>query len=240
MRTVVFLQHDDHTPPALIGDYLREARFELDVRRLDLGDPLPAAGELGGVAALIALGGDLNVDDDGTHPFLADERALLAQAIAREVPTLGVCLGAQQLALAGGGEVYRRSGLFLGWNPIAFAARDALVYDVHPRPLVFSWRDYACRLPDEALLLADGEAGGQSEPQIFRFGEVAWGLMFHPEVDKPLLQDWFGRDAAIVERAYTGGVKSLLKTSKRELLRSAMLCGQLMGNFLTAGRLRER
>jgi GMP synthase (glutamine-hydrolysing) len=240
MPTVCFLQHDDHDTPALIGEYLRDARFELDVRRLDLGDPLPAAGELGGLAALVALGGDLNVDDDTTHPFLADERELLAQAIAREVPTLGVCLGAQQLALAGGGEVYRRESLFLGWNPIEFAARDALVRGLHPRPLVFSWRDYACRLPDAALLLAEGDAGGRTEPQIFRFGEVAWGLMFHPEVDKPLLADWFERDAAVVERAYPGGVKPLLEASKRELLRSAMLCGQLMGNFLAAGRLRER
>jgi GMP synthase (glutamine-hydrolysing) len=240
MRTVCFLQHDDHDPPALIGEYLREARFELDVRRLDRGDPLPYAGELGGLAALVTLGGDLNVDDDATHPFLAAERELLAEAIVREVPTLGVCLGAQQLALAGGGEVYRRDGLLLGWNPIEFAARDALVCDLHPRPLVFSWRDYACRLPDTALVLAEGDTGGCVEPQIFRFGEVAWGLMFHPEVDKPLLLDWFERDAAVVERAYPGGVKPLLKASKRELLRSAMLCGQLMANFLAAGRLRER
>jgi len=236
MRTIVVLQHDAQRPPALIGEYLREVRFELDVRRLDLGDPLPDSGELTGCAALVALGGDLNVGDQGGHPFLADERELLAGALAGEVPTLGVGLGAQQLVLAAGGDVYGRAGLRVGWDPIEFSARDAFVWDVHPRPFVFSWRSYTCRLPDDALLLADAAA----EPQIFRFGEVAWGVQFHPEVDKRLLDGWFKTEAGLIVRAYPGGLKALRKMSRRELLRSAMLCGQLMANFLAAGKVRER
>jgi GMP synthase (glutamine-hydrolysing) len=235
MRAIVILQHDAQRSPALIGEYLREARFELDVRRLDRGDPLPDSGALAGCAALITLGGALNVDDDGDHPFLADERELLAGALAREVPTLAVCLGAQQLVLAAGGDVYRRADLRLGWDPIEFSARDEFVYDVHPRPLVFSWRSFTCRLPDDAVLLADTEA----EPQIFRCGEVAWGVQFHPEVDKGLLRGWFDDETALIEGTYPGGLKKLQKMSRRELLRSAMLCGQLMANFLAAGRVRE-
>jgi GMP synthase (glutamine-hydrolysing) len=236
MRAILIVQHDARRPPALIGEYLREARFELDVRRLDLGDPLPDSGELAEFAALIALGGALNVDDQTGHPFLADERELLVGALEREVPTLGVGLGAQQLVLAAGGDVYARTDLALGWEPLEFSARDAFVWDVHPRPFVFSWRSYTCRLPDDALLLADAAA----EPQIFRFGEVAWGVQFHPEVDKRLLDGWFKTEAGLIVRAYPGGLKALRKMSRRELLRSAMLCGQLMANFLAAGKVRER
>ena len=236
MRAIVILQHDAQRSPALIGEYLREARFELDVRRLDLGEPLPDSGELSGLAALVTLGGALHVDDDGGHPFLADERELLAGALDCEVPTLAVGLGAQQLVLAAGGDVYRRADLRLGWDPIEFSARDEFVRDVHPRPLVFSWRSFTCRLPDDALLLADTEA----EPQIFRCGEVAWWVQFHPEVDKRLLLGWFDEEADLIERTCPGGLKALRKMSKRELLRSAMLCGQLMANFLAAVRVRER
>jgi len=236
MRQIVVLQHDAKRPPALIGEYLREARFELDVRRLDLGEPLPDGGELGGLAALVTLGGATQVDSRKRQALLGGERELLAEALEREVPVLAVGLGAQQLALAAGGDVYPRAGLRLGWDPIEFAARDALVYDLHPRPLVFTWRSYTCRLPDDAELLADTEA----EPQIFRIGEVAWGLQFHPEVDKPLLLGWLDDKAALIERSYPGGLAALRKMSKRELLRSGMLCGQLMRNFLAAGRLRER
>ncbi|MGD0997782.1 MAG: hypothetical protein ABR941_05620 [Thermoleophilia bacterium] len=65
-------------------------------------------------------------------------------------------------------------------------------------------------------------------------------MQFHPEVDRRLLDDWFDDEAELIERVYEGGMKQLRKMSRRELLRSAMLCGQLMANFLAAGRVRER
>jgi GMP synthase-like glutamine amidotransferase len=235
LRTIAIVQHDALGPPALIGEYLRDARFGLDIRRLDWDDPLPDAAELDGLAALVTIGEPASADEEG-RAVLAAERTLLAAALAREVPVLAVGLGARQLCLAGGGDVYARAGLTLGWEPLEFAARDGFVWDVHPRPLVFSWRAFVCRLPDDALLLADTAA----EPQIFRLGEVAWGVAFHPEVDKDLLRLWFETDPALIEATYPGGLKKLGKMSRREMLRSAMLCGQLMANFLTAGRVRER
>ena len=132
--------------------------------------------------------------------------------------------------------MFRRAELDLGWEPIEFAARDALVRDVDPRPLVFSWRTHTCRLPDDALLLADSAA----EPQMFRLGEVAWGVQFHPEVDKPLLLGWLDSGAGSSGGGSSERLARLRAASKRELLRSAMLCGQLMLNFLAAGRVRER
>jgi GMP synthase (glutamine-hydrolysing) len=236
MRAVLIMQHDAQRPPGLIGEYLREARFELDVRRLDRGDPLPDGDELTGFAALVALGGALSADDETDGPSLAGERELLVAALDHEVPTLGVDLGARQLVAAGGGDVYARAGMCLGWQPIEFSARDAFVWDIHPRPLVFSWRSHTCRLPDRALPLADTDA----EPQIFRFGDVAWGLQFHPEVDRRVLDGWFDAETGLIDETYPGGTKALRKMSRRELLRSAMLCGQLMANFLAAGRVRER
>jgi len=236
MRSILILQHEPEGPPALIGDYLREARFDLDVRLVNGGDPLPGPGEVGDHAALIVLGGDMNVDQEAEYPFLVPERAVLADAVRLGVPTLGICLGAQQLALAAGGDVYRRATPDLGWEPIQFLARDGLVVDVHPQPHVFSWRSYTCHLPDDAVVLADTDG----EPQIFRVGDVAWGLLFHPEIDKELALGWIEADREYIELIHPGGVKRLRAVSKRELLRSAMLCGQLTANFLAAGGVRDR
>lgn len=230
------MQHDAQRPPGLIGEYLREARFELDVRRLDRDDPLPDGDELTGCAALVTLGGALSADDHTDGPSLAGERELLVAALDHEVPTLGVDLGARQLVAAAGGDVYARAGICLGWQPIEFSARDAFVWGIHPRPLVFSWRSHTCRLPDGALPLADTDA----EPQIFRFGDVAWGLQFHPEVERRVLERPVRRRDRADRRDVPGGAKALRKMSRRELLRSAILCGQLMANFLAAGRVRER
>ncbi len=97
---------------------------------------------------------------------------------------------------------------------------------------------YTCRAPDEALVLA--YSPGDGEPQIFRVGESAWGLLFHPEVDRKLLLGWIDGDRDYLDEVLPEGAKGLRAMSKRELLRSAMLCGQLMANFLAVGRVRER
>src|SRR4051794_31643024 len=72
---------------------LAEAGIQLDERRLREADPLPDLGEVDG---LLSLGGEQSVLDGG----LGEEAALLRAAVARELPVLGVCLGAQVLAEA--------------------------------------------------------------------------------------------------------------------------------------------
>lgn len=238
MRPILVLQHEPASSAALVGEYLTEAGFELDVRHLGEGDATPAPDDLYDRGALIVLGGDMNVDEEHDHPFLVPERLLLAEAVRRGLPTLGICLGAQQLALATGGDVYRRAEPLIGWHPIEFHARDGLVDGLHPQPVVFSWRAYTCRAPDEAQVLA--YSPGDGEPQIFRVGESAWGLLFHPEVDRKLLLGWIDGDRDYLDEVLPEGAKGLRAMSKRELLRSAMFCGQLMANFLAVGRVRER
>src|SRR5215204_3192209 len=84
------------------GEAIREAGVELDERRLRDGEPLPALDEVDG---LLSLGGEQSVLDIDSDPVLAAEAALLAEAVSRGIPVLGVCLGAQLLAHALGGRV---------------------------------------------------------------------------------------------------------------------------------------
>ncbi len=84
--------------------------------------PLPTS--LDGYAGLVMLGGGLMPDDDDRAPWLAAERALAAEAIARDLPTLGICLGGQLLAHVAGGEVAEKTG------PIERGATPS----VRPRP----------------------------------------------------------------------------------------------------------
>jgi GMP synthase (glutamine-hydrolysing) len=54
------------------------------------------------------MGGPMGVGDvdDPRYPFLAPEIALIREAIARDRPVLGICLGAQLIAAAAGARVY--------------------------------------------------------------------------------------------------------------------------------------
>jgi GMP synthase (glutamine-hydrolysing) len=220
------LQHQEDTRPGLVGEYLEHAHVTLDVRRLDRGDSLPES--LDPFALLVVLGGDMNVGEEATYPFLSGERELLAEALRREFPTLGICLGAQQLAAAAGGGVTERPTLQVGWYKLRYEHFDPIVAEFDRRAYVFQWRRYACVLPQDAVLIADDE----EEPQIFRVGERAWGVQGHVEIDKAILWSWLDGEPEVADVAWPKGLKDLRKISRREFYRSAMTCGQLMHNFL--------
>jgi GMP synthase (glutamine-hydrolysing) len=147
------------------------------------GQPLPAHDE---VAGAVFMGGPMNVDEVERYPALADEREWLAEAAARELPALGICLGAQLLARALGTEV--RSGApELGFAPVEVSAPDdPLLGGLAPRSEVLHWHGDVFDLPDGAERLASSE---RTECQAFRAGN-AWGVLFHPEADFALVEAW--------------------------------------------------
>jgi len=234
MRRILILQKEDEAPPALIGEYLGDAGLKVDLRFLHRGDPVPEV--LDDHAAVIALGGDMNVGEEEEYPFLVDERRVLEVALRDAVPVLGICLGAQQLATAAGGGVARRDKVEIGWYPLGTTQSDDLLVGIHPSTLVFHWRRYYCRLPQDAVALAmrDGE------PQVFRLGDSAWGVQFHPEIDKRTVMGWLAADPQGAGAAWPQGLKKLKKFTKRELYRSALTCGLIMINFLEASGARQR
>lgn len=148
------------------------------------GQPLPAHEE---VAGAVVMGGPMNVDEVGRFPALAAEREWLAEALRRQLPLLGVCLGAQLLARALGAEVRPGEGPEIGFAPVAVSdPGDPVLGGLAPSTEVLHWHGDVFDLPDGAQPLASTE---RTEHQAFRAGN-AWGVLFHPEADFALLEAW--------------------------------------------------
>ncbi len=80
--------------------------------------------------AVVVMGGSAHPDQEREHPWLTAERERLLRWLEQGTPLLGVCLGAQQLARALGGETAKLEPSEIGWFPIRLtpeAASDALL-----------------------------------------------------------------------------------------------------------------
>jgi GMP synthase (glutamine-hydrolysing) len=180
--TLLAIQHVPWETPHRILD----ACGALDVHTVKplAGQALPGHDE---VAGAVVMGGPMNVDEVDRHPELETEREWLAEAMRRELPVLGVCLGAQLLARALGAEVKPGEGAELGYAPVEiFDPDDLIVGGLAPSTTVLHWHGDVFDLPEGAAQLA---RSARTEVQAFRHGN-AWGVLFHPESDFALLEAW--------------------------------------------------
>jgi GMP synthase (glutamine-hydrolysing) len=180
--TLLVIQHVPWEGPHRILDACEglEART---ARPLD-GEALP---DHAGVAGALVMGGPMNVDEVERHPALATEREWLAEAVAREMPLLGICLGAQLLARALGATVRPGEGPEIGFAPVEIHdPDDPVVGPLAPRADVLHWHGDVFDLPPGATPLA---SSARTPLQVFRHGN-AWGVLFHPEADTALVEAW--------------------------------------------------
>jgi GMP synthase-like glutamine amidotransferase len=225
--TVLVVQHDLDAPLAALEPPLAA----LGVRTVTwhaASQPEPPAGSFDG---LIVLGGIVNPDGTGGEAPLEREREVIADAHARGLPVLGVCLGAQLIAQALDGRAERMAEGEVGWVPISFdeaAESDALLAGA-PRQLdVNEWHNYACIPPAGAALLAHSPACVQA----FRVGATTWGLQFHVEVTRRMLEEWSETAAAELE-ALGLAAEAVLGTDE-QLTKQMRLAARIADRFARA------
>lgn len=191
---ILVLEHDPSDPLLRLGEWLTDAGAEVEVRRPHAGDPIPA--DTSGYDAVISLGGEMGAYDDEAAPWLPATRRLLALAMADRTPTLGICLGAQLLAAAGGGIVTvgqhgPERGAYLTARRDA-AEHDPLLSELPLTPDVMHYHDDVVSvLPPGATLLLSSPGYPH---QAWRQGDAAWALQFHIETSADDLRTWAAHD----------------------------------------------
>ena len=162
MSKAVILQHVEYETPARILPALRKNGISVDVRHLYRGDEVPS--DVGEIGFLLVMGGPMGVADiaGGKYPFLQQEVDLLKTMIQRDLPVVGICLGAQLLAHAAGANVYRntRPGAKpedapipapeLGWGPVTLpfpGGTEPILFGMHDKSMMFHWHFDTFDLP---------------------------------------------------------------------------------------------
>ncbi len=207
MTHLVVLQHLEREGPGrFAGEALRRG-WTVTVCRPDRGEPLP---RLGPDQALLVLGGPMGVGDIGSQafPWLAAEVVLLQECLECERPVIGLCLGAQLLAFAAGGQVVPlmageppARAYEVGWGPVAWTrpqGQEPVLAGLGDAMPVLHWHGDRIQLPAAATLLGSTPLCAE---QLFRIGHHAHGLQFHVEVTEAALQTWLDEDGDYVRQA---------------------------------------
>jgi GMP synthase (glutamine-hydrolysing) len=150
---------------------------------------IPEGGSPPPADAVIVFGGSMHVDQEDAHPWLRTEDAYIRRLLNERTPLLGICLGGQLLAKALGARVGLAREPEIGWSPVELTAAgvaDPVVGQLPRRFDAFQWHHYAFDVPPEGVELARNDAC----PQVFRVGECAWAVQFHPEVALNQILGW--------------------------------------------------
>lgn len=174
---------------AAVGDAWTGPWREIDARG---GFPAPDR-----LAGLIITGSSANVPD--REPWVLAVERYLARVVPRGLPTFGICFGHQLLGQALGGEVRRNPrGREIGTVELRLLADDPLLAQCPPALSVnVTHIDTVLELPPNARVLARTELDPHA---AVYFGERAWGVQFHPEMDAVTLGHYVAACSAAMQR----------------------------------------
>jgi GMP synthase (glutamine-hydrolysing) len=188
MKKILVLQHVAHELLGTLDPMLRAAGFRL--RYVNFARHPDAEPSLDGYHGLVVLGGPMSVNDTDRLLHLITEMRLIETALHRNLPILGICLGAQLIAKTLGAAVYANKEKEIGWYdvfPTEQAAGDPLLAPFKRTEKVFQWHGDTFDIPKSTFHLA---CSSLCANQAFRYGTNVYGLQFHLEVDAPMIRRW--------------------------------------------------
>ncbi len=187
MKVLVF-QHVAREILGTLNPLLKEHRFRVRYINFERHpDIKPSIEKYGG---LIVLGGQMGVYEADKYTHIKVEMELIEQALKKNIPILGICLGAQILAHVLGAEVRKHTEKETGWCAVHLTAdgvSDPLMNHFGQAETVFQMHGDTFDIPKSAVHLAKSKV---CPSQAFRYGEKVYGLQFHLEVDEPMIHRW--------------------------------------------------
>ena len=164
---------------------------------------------------LMVMGGSQHAWDEQGNPWLREEKAFVAEALAGGKLFLGICFGAQLLAESLGGQIFPNEHKEIGWHDVSLSreGRESFLFQNIPQSFVsFHWHSDHFSLPASCTRLAYSKA---SENQAFVCnGRPLVGLQFHPESTREMVTYFAGEHSQdlVPDRFVSGKDEILART----------------------------
>lgn len=201
MKTALALRHVDFEDLGTLAEVLEQRGYR--IRYADpLREDLPALRQEE-PDLLIVLGGPMSATDVAGYPFLGVEAQWLRDRRAAGLPSIGICLGAQVMAVAAGGDVAPMGLKEIGMGTVSItpAGQGTLLRMLADAP-VLHWHGDAISLPAGEVSLA---STGPCAVQAFELSGHQLGLQFHLEADLDRIAEWTTGHAGEVAEAGLDG-----------------------------------
>lgn len=227
MTRLVVIQHIEREGPGLFFKIAAERNIEIFTCRLYLGDKIP---EVDIEDVLLIMGGPMGVGDinNDLYPWLNDEINLLKFALENNIRIIGVCLGAQLLAVAGGGSVEPlMSGVLntrkaeVGWGKISFLDNNSQFSSLPNSTLdVLHWHGDRVIIPEASQLIATSP---ECKEQLFCINFYAYGIQFHAEVEDSMVSKWILEDKEFIDRALGPNASLIIKKQQEDYASKSLI-----------------
>ena len=236
MKRLLVLQHLEIEGPGLFNEIAKERDMNIEIIRLDLGDELPKTNK---DDLLLIMGGPMGVKDIESikYPWLKSESDFIKFELKKKTRIIGVCLGAQLLANAAGGDVETlkygsppKPLPEIGWSQVFFNQSDNDLNKFCETPFyVLHWHGDRILLPKNAELIAGSK---RCKEQFFKIGDFAYGLQFHIESSKEMTERWINEDKLFINKGLGPKGQAILREEDEKFVEKTLLKRKLLINKL--------
>ena len=185
MKPVRIFRHVACEGPGYLGTFLEQNKIPYDVICIDEGVLVPQ--NLDDISGLIFMGGGMNVTDP--LQWISEEKELIKRAIEKNIPVLGICLGAQLMSTALGGEITHDPDMEIGWHPVepdSNHADNAWLKELPNNFTPFHWHADTFSIPEGATVLLHSQC--RSNQAFTIKNSVA--IQFHLEMTVDMVKEW--------------------------------------------------
>ena len=241
MKKLLVFQHVPHELLGTLNPMLKKSGFR--IRYVNFARHPDAEPTLDGYDGLVVLGGPMSVNDTAQLPHLVTEMRMIEEALRRNLPVLGICLGAQLIAKVLGAAVYPNREKEIGWydvSPTEHAQNDPLLGALAASEKIFQWHGETFDIPRSTRHLAFSSLCAN---QAFRYGDNVYGFQFHLEVDTPMIHRWLRVAENRKEISLLGGridPESIHRETSEYISRLHQLSDRVFGEFIHLFGAREK